>query len=263
MKGKIVNYGWKRDRADERDFKFERLVHLKALKTAALPSGVYLRKYCSEVTDQGQLGSCTANALTNLLEFNECVSGRGGAQFKFLSRLFVYYNERVLESSVNQDSGAELRDGIKTLAAQGVCPENEWPYAINTFTNKPSAKCYTDALPYAIHSYYSLTTLNDMRACLANKQAFVFGFQVYDSFESDAVANTGVLNMPGPSEQLLGGHAVMAMGYNDAQKRFLVKNSWGRGWGLKGNLDGYFTIPYAYLTDPNLASDFWTVVKDV
>src|SRR5271157_4519833 len=92
-----INYGWRRDRPDIRDFKFERMVTLKTLRTTALPAHVYLRRFCSQITDQGQLGSCTANALTNLLEYNECANGRGGKQFKDLSRLFVYYNERVLE----------------------------------------------------------------------------------------------------------------------------------------------------------------------
>lgn len=258
-----INYGWRRDRPDIRDFKFERLVSLKAFRTTALPTHVYLRRFCTEVTDQGQLGSCTANALTNLLEYNECANGRGGAQFKYLSRLFVYYNERVIEQTVTQDAGAEIRDGIKSLAASGVCPENEWPYIENQFASKPSDQCYTDGTPYKIHSYYALSTLDDLRTSLANGNPFVFGFTVFESFESDAVANTGIVPMPQSNEQILGGHAVMAMGYNDAQQRFLVKNSWGTNWGLKGELGGYFTIPYAYLTDPNLASDFWVVIKDI
>jgi C1A family cysteine protease len=260
-KGKI-NYGWIRQKPDIRDFKFEKLVQLKALRVQALPDHIYLRRCCSEVTDQGELGSCTANALTNLLEFNECASGRGGPEFKNLSRLFVYYNERVLENSVSCDSGAELRDGIKVLAAQGACPEDLWPYVVERFMINPPPACYQAAIPYRIHSYYALRTLHDMRTALANGHPFVFGFSVYDGFESDEVANTGVLNLPGPREQLLGGHAVMAMGYNDKQRRFLVKNSWGRNWGLPGELGGYFTIPYDYLTNPDLASDFWTIVRD-
>lgn len=258
-----VKYGWRRDRPDIRDFKFERMVKLKALRTASLPSHVYLRRFCSEVTDQGSLGSCTANALTNLLEFNECAAGRGGAQFKDLSRLFVYYNERMLEGATGQDAGAELRDGIKTLAVQGVCAETEWPYVENKFAMLPTVQCYADALPYRIHSYYTMNTLTDMRVCLANGNAFVFGFTVYESFESDTVANTGIVPMPKAREQVLGGHAVMAMGYNDAQQRFLIKNSWGKHWGLKGELGGYFTMPYEYISNSALASDFWTVVKDV
>jgi C1A family cysteine protease len=94
-----------------------------------------------------------------------------------------------------------------------------------------------------------------MRACLADGYPFVFGFTVYTSFLSKAVAQSGVLNMPGPNEQVDGGHAVMAVGYNDAQKRFLIRNSWNTNWGMKG----YFTMPYAYLADRNLSDDFWTI----
>lgn len=255
-------YGWRRQKPDARDFTFEKLARFKALRTQALPDHAYLRRFCTEVTDQGELGSCTANALTNLLEYNECAAGRGGAQFKNLSRLFVYYNERVLEGSVSDDSGAELRDGIKVLAAQGVCPEDQWPYIASQFAVNPPSTCYAAAVAYRIHSYYALSTLNDMKSALANGRPFVFGFTAYESFESDEVAATGILNMPTTTEKVVGGHAVMAIGYSDKQQRFLVKNSWGKDWGLKGELAGYFTMPYGYLTSPDLASDFWTILRD-
>ncbi len=94
-----------------------------------------------------------------------------------------------------------------------------------------------------------------MRTCLADGYPFVFGFTVYESFESATVARTGRANLPKPGEKVLGGHAVMAVGYNDKQKRFIVRNSWGTGWGKKG----YFTMPYAYLDDRDLSDDFWTI----
>ena len=262
-------YTWKKQKEDARDYTFEQFATLKKISTTGLPSTVNNRLFCSAVEDQGQLGSCTANAWAGLLQYNECKNGRGGKLYNDLSRLFIYYNERVIENSVNTDSGAELRDGATSIAKQGVCIEKEWPYNINKFTIKPTAKCYTDALPNIIHSYYSLdstnstTLLNNLKSCLAAGQCFVFGFEVYDYFESDQMANTGVLQLPQPSESDLGGHAVMAIGYNDSQQRFLIRNSWGKGWGLKGNLDGYFTMPYAYITNPKLASDFWTVIRDI
>ena len=148
-----------------------------------------------------------------------------------------------------------LRDGIKTLAKQGVCTEFKWPYTISQFTKKPTANCYKEASDHQITSYQRLTTIDEMRSCLADGYPFVFGFTVYDSFESATVARTGTVNMPKSGEKVLGGHAVMGMGYNDKQKRFIIRNSWGTGWGKQG----YFTMPYAYLDNRNLSDDFWTV----
>lgn len=263
-------YSWKKQAQDDRDYKFHRLSALRKFSTsAAISKVVNNRMWCSAIEDQGDLGSCTGNAWVGLLEYNECKNGRGGSLFRDLSRLFLYYNERDIEGTVNDDSGAELRDGAKALATYGVCMEYQWPYDITKFTNKPSEQCYTNALVNKINSYYSLDgktsdeTLTNLKTCLFNGQCFVFGFQVYEYFESQQMADTGILQMPQANEELLGGHAVMAVGYNDYEQRFLIKNSWGKGWGLKGTNDGYFTMPYEYITNPDLASDFWTVVKDV
>jgi C1A family cysteine protease len=172
------------------------------------------------------------------------------------SRLFIYYNERVMEHTVNSDSGAQIRDGIKSVNQQGVCPEAEWPYDIATFTDEPSQQCYADAQLHRAVSYARVVqTLNQMKGCLASGYPFVFGFTVYESFETQQVAQTGHAPMPTPNEQVLGGHAVMAVGYEDAHHWFIVRNSWGTGWGMQG----YFTLPYAYLLDTNLSSDFWTI----
>jgi C1A family cysteine protease len=163
----------------------------------------------------------------------------------------------VIEHDVKQDNGAMIRDGIKSLAGQGVCAESLWPYVISQFAKKPTAACYAKAKQHSISSYQRLETTDEMRSCLADGFPFVFGFTVYESFESAAVAKSGVVNLPKASERTLGGHAVCAVGYNDAQQRFIVRNSWGDDWGMKG----YFTIPYAYLADRNLSDDFWTLRK--
>ena len=148
-----------------------------------------------------------------------------------------------------------IRDGIKTLAKQGVCSEKSWPYKISKFAEKPAVACYKEASEHQITSYYRIPTLDGMRACLAEGFPFVFGFTVYESFESQQVAKTGTVNMPKKSEKALGGHAVMAVGYNDSKKRFIVRNSWGEDWGMKG----YFTMPYAYVANKDLSDDFWTI----
>ncbi len=248
--GKKLGYGWVPDLPDQRDLLYG------ALRKAppALPASTDLRKHCSPVENQGNLGSCTGNSLAGAVEFLE---RKDGVAFQNVSRLFIYYNERVIEHTVSQDAGAMIRDGIKSLVKQGVCAEAQWPYVVGKFTVKPSATCYKAALTHTVTAYARLSTLQDMRTCLADGYPFVFGFTVYESFESSQVAKTGVVPMPKPREKVLGGHAVMAVGYDDGQKRFLVRNSWGTGWGM----NGYFTIPYDYVDDRNLADDFWTIRK--
>jgi len=250
---KIQRYGWVPDLPDARD-------HLYAAPPqylSKLPTQVDLRDRCpKEVYDQGQLGSCTANAIGAAFEFNLLRQGQGD----FMpARLFIYYNERVMEGTVDSDSGAMIRDGIKTVSKQGVCPESSWPYDTAKFAEQPSAECYTEALQHRVASYQRVSrVLNQMKGCLAHGFPFVCGFSVYESFESDDVARTGVVPMPDvATEQLLGGHAVLAVGYDDADQRFLVRNSWGDGWGM----GGYFTMPYSYLTERSLASDFWAILQ--
>ena len=239
------HYTWKPDLPDHRDHLFASLN-----ATVPLPDHVDLRTACPPVVDQGQLGSCTANALAGAMGYLHA----GAAAF---SRLFIYYNERAIEGTIKSDAGAMIRDGIKTLAAAGVCQETVWPYNIAKFKNKPVAAAFKVALADRITGYQRLNTLDDMLQCLAAGRPFVFGFTVYTAFESAAVAQTGVLNMPAHGEKVLGGHAVMAVGYDQAARRFIVRNSWGTGWGQAG----YFTIPFDYLTNRNLSDDFWTIIK--
>ena len=241
-------YGWVPDRPDQRD----KLYSAIAAPPKKLPASVDLRPLCSPVEDQGQLGSCTANALVGTLEFLERKAGKPVTD---LSRLFVYYNERAIEGTISEDSGAMIRDGVKSLVNQGVCAEPKWPYVITKFAQKPSAACYKEGLTHQVQSYHRILTLQEMRSCLAEGYPFAFGFTVYESFESAAVAKTGKLDMPKAAEKTLGGHAVVAVGYDDAAKRFTIRNSWGADWGLAG----YFTMPYDYLSNRNLSDDIWTL----
>jgi C1A family cysteine protease len=215
-----------------------------------------LRSLCPPVYDQGQLGSCTANAIGAALEFDR--RKQGLADF-VPSRLFIYYNERVIEGDPQADNGAQIRDGIKSVAAQGVCFEqgaNAWPYDIAKFADAPPAACYTAAEANQVLKYARVTHhVQQMKGCLAAERPFVFGFTVYDYFESQEMAQSGVLQMPAAGEKVVGGHAVMAVGYDDSTQMFIVRNSWGPDWGQKG----YFMMPYAYLTDANLADDLWTI----
>ena len=244
------SFGWLPDLPDQRDLMYS--APMMIMKK--LPAVVDLRAKCPPVYNQGQLGSCTANALSGAFEFS-----RKKEKLKdFMpSRLFLYYNERVLNKTVNSDSGAFIRDGIKTLNVNGICPETEWPYVPAKFADKPPKKCYDDALKSTIKSYQRLTNTNlpQLQSCLSEGYPFVFGFTVYQSFESPEVASSGMLAMPNPKEKVVGGHAVMAVGYDDSKQCFLIRNSWGADWGLKG----YFYMPYGYITSSHLCDDFWTI----
>ena len=241
-------YGWIPDLPDQRDYLYSTRFRIPP----ELPEHVDLRPFCSRVENQGALGSCTAQALTGAMEVLE---KKDAVPFQDLSRLFLYYNERVIIGTVGYDSGATLRDGIKSLAREGVCAERRWPYVIARFKKKPGAVCYREAADHQITSYHRMLALDEMQACLAEGFPFVFGFAVYESFESTEVTRTGVVQMPEKAERVLGGHAVLAVGYSMPDKRFLVRNSWGTRWGQRG----YFTMPFAYLEDRSLSDDFWTI----
>ena len=194
-----------------------------------LPPQVDLSNQCPPVYDQGELGSCTANAIAAAIEFERMKQQLPN----FVpSRLFIYYNERVIEGTTASDSGAQIRDGIKSVAAQGACSETEWKYDITQFATQPPDQCYQDALKDKVVQYSSVSqVLNQLKGCLASGYPFVFGFTVYESFESPAVAQSGKAPMPGAGERAIGGHAVLAVGYDDSQQRFIVRNSWGRRLG--------------------------------
>jgi C1A family cysteine protease len=243
----VAWYGRIPDKPDKRDFKYEPPSLL-----ATLPPRVDLRRLCPPPFDQGYLGSCTANAIAAALMVDLRKQRRKVTK---LSRLFLYYHERVIEGTVSSDSGAQIRDGMKAAAKIGVCTEAHWPYSPRHFRREPRAKAYMDATDCRIETYRRLLPgLRAMKACLSSGYPFVFGFTVYEGFESAAVAHSGKVELPGRGERQVGGHAVLAIGYDDTRQRFRCLNSWGANWGDRG----YFTIPYEYLTDSHLAGDFWT-----
>lgn len=246
----IAWYGWRKDSLDSRDRKYTAPARIV---TAPLPTAVDLTNKCPPVFNQGALGSCTANAIGSAFQFEQ---RRQQVEEFAPSRLFIYYNEREMEGTVDVDSGAEIRTGIKSVAKQGVCSEVMWPYNIDRYKTRPHASCYDEASTHQALVYMRVTqTLDQLKCCLAEGYPIVFGFMVYASFESSYTSGTGRMKMPLPNEAIVGGHAVMAIGYDDTERAFIVRNSWGEDWGIGGN----FWMPYDYIADPNLASDFWTI----
>lgn len=231
-----------------------------------IPPVVDLTGLCSPIQDQGPIGSCTSHAMSGMLEFLELGFFRqkismqpeefAGVGLQHPSRLFIYYNERLIEGTTQQDVGASISDSVRSVVQYGFCNENIWLYDISKVLIEPQKASYDQALRHRASSYRQLG-LNDLLPCLASGYPFIIGFQVYSSFESPQVSATGIMPMPQWGDQHLGGHAVLVVGYDIYNQQFIVRNSWGVSWGM----GGYFRMPFQYLSNPQLASDFWTIVK--
>lgn len=244
-------YKLKQDKTDERDRNFRST--LSKLRII-LPKAVDLRSSCSPVVNQGELGSCTANAIASgLREYLELRTGK----LTPLSRLWLYWEERRLEGTIDEDSGASIRDGMKILHKYGCPPEIDWPYDISKFTQTPPPVSFSDAIQYKISEYHRVSNVMALKTALAEGYPVVIGIKIYESFESVQVAQTGVVPLPKQGEQYLGGHAVLVVGYKDDEQYkdngiVICRNSWGVSWGDKG----YFYLPYSYFSDNVI--DMWT-----
>ena len=245
----LRTYRCRRDPVDERDIRYS------IGSPTELPPIVDLSTvtFMPSVLDQGQSSACTAHAISNAFLFVHRKEGKVDMDYQ-PSRLFIYYNERSMEGTINEDSGAVIRDGIKSINQFGVCHENLCPFLIEAITVRPSNEAFVDVLNYKALSYKRISNiLSDMKGCLAEGYPFVVGIMIYEALESEEVARTGILPMP--AGQCLGGHAVMVVGYDDVKQMFKIMNSWGSGWGDHG----YFYVPYAYLESTELANDLWTI----
>lgn len=249
----VRKYGWDKDQPDHRDFK-----RAAPPITATLPPiCTGMLQMCLPVYNQATLGSCTWNGTTFEMQFARQFARLKDGE-KNLSRLFGYYLTRLQEGTVKQDSGAQIRDCMKVAANSGCCFEMTWPYDVAKFARKPSAAAYAEAKTMESLVYESVRQdINHIKYEITQNLPVIFGFTVYASFESDEVAKTGMMPMPGKKEQNLGGHCVVAIGYDDSKQAVLCRNSWGSEWGV----NGYFWMPYAYITNPDLASDFWVISK--
>ena len=243
-----VNLIWKADKIDTRDYKYQ-------ITAKASLNIVDLRNYCSPIEHQGSLGSCTGQAIASAIEL---LNKRNG-NYKDISRLFIYYYERLILGTVNYDSGAYIRDGIKATNHYGASLESYWPYNIRKFRLEPVNEAKSDALNRKVTRYERVNDFNGCIDALTNGYPVIIGFHVYQSFMSANVAKTG--NMPYPNtkrEKLLGGHAVLLVGYNKTKKVFIARNSWGTNWGD----GGYFYMPFNVVTNTSMSSDYW-IIKSV
>ena len=244
----IPKYHWTRDKVDKRDY-------LYAPTVVKLSTYVDLRPYCSPIEDQGRLGSCTGNAIAGAIE----LLMKRNNKFADISRLFIYYYERLLENTVNYDSGAYIRDGIKACYTYGIATENLWPYDISKFRNRPSIDAVNDASKRKVKLYERVTDFNGVINAIDNGYPVTIGFDVYSSFDSPTVARTGIMPYPNiKKEKLLGGHAVLIVGYNKNNDTFIVRNSWGKYWGD----NGYFYMPFQVIKNNTMSGDFW-VIKSI
>ena len=244
----IPKYHWVRDKADKRDYPY-------TLSGSQQSNIVDLRNYCSTIEDQGQLGSCTGNAIAGAIELLENRENRT----LDVSRLFIYYYERLIEGTVNYDSGAYIRDGIKACYTYGAPTENLWPYNISKFRTKPTNAAIIDAAKRKVKLYQRAADFNAVIDAINSGYPVIVGFNVYSSFDTKAVTNTGVMPYPNVNkEKLLGGHAVLIVGYNKNNNTFIVRNSWGKYWGD----NGYFYMPFQVIQNNKMSGDFW-VIKSI
>lgn len=217
------------------------------------------RKRLPAIYDQGQLGSCTANATATAFRYDAMLDSKDPGD---LSRLWIYYQERKLENDLGKgDTGAMGSDAFKVAQHTGVCKEADWPYTDNQSValGDPPAGATGDELHYKLTKPYATPqrSIQAFKAVLSNRQTISFGFTVYESFESSSVASSGIVPMPQQGERVLGGHEVLCVGYLKKEPHYaLIRNSWGTGWGLKG----YFLMPWSYLLDSRLAGD-WTTIQ--
>jgi C1A family cysteine protease len=238
---------WKVDKVDTRDYKYQ-------LSSVLNPNFVDLRSHCSPIENQGTLGSCTGQAVAGAIEL---LNKRGG-KHNDVSRLFIYYYERLILGTVNYDSGAYIRDGIKATNKYGASLESLWPHDIRKFRQEPITEAKNDALNRKVTRYERVNDFNGCVDALSNGYPVVMGFYVYDSFMSKNVARTGIMPYPNTKrEKLLGGHAVLLVGYDKRKKVFIARNSWGTNWGDKG----YFYMPFDIIK-PSMSDDYW-IIKSV
>ena len=220
------------------------------LETPYLPLTVDLRSKMPPIDDQLSLGACSADAIVAAVEYirPELVG----------SRLFVYYNERLLNKKVAFDSGSSVENGMKAVSIYGVCEESLYPYRVDHFTDVPSAEAYANGLLHRVLDYKQIDLdMNTMKNCLAGGIPFIASIVIYSSFQRKSDEDLCMITMPTSTQENYGGHAVLICGYDDSKQSWILRNSWGTSWGAKG----YCYLPYVYLLDSSLCTECWAVTS--
>ena len=255
----IKGMGWKPDLPDYRDHISELPAQVQQLKV--LPDEFDLSGGMPPVYDQGNLGSCTANAIAGVVQYQQIRQNVPEGQ-NVPSRLFIYYGEREIEDSIPYDAGAFIRDGMKVVKNLGAPPESDWPYVISTFTQRPPDNAYTNALKYQTLKYArAYRASHILRSHIVARKPLIFGFTVFESFWNSAGNFPYVCAMPSDNDSIDGGHAVVITGYKKSDQYgyiYKIRNSWNTSWGDRG----YFYMPEAYLLDRGLSDDFWTITLE-
>lgn len=238
--------GWRKQPEDSRDYQLH--AYRPDILLAALPSSVDLRGVNQPpIQNQGSLGSCVAWACVRAYRF---VQRKQQSPDFDGSELFTYYNARAYQGWQNQDSGSYLRDGIKALVDYGNADEAIWPYQIQRFTEKPPLAAYVNATQHQATRYLTVpNVLEQVKAVIASGYPVVFGIPIYQNFPQ----GSGVEMIPDPVGQVIGGHAMTIVGYDDQVPGFLLANSWGTNWGR----EGYAWMSYRYFGQQ--ASDLWMI----
>jgi C1A family cysteine protease len=250
-----------------------KFAHIEKELSTAYPQIVDLGPKQSPVWDQGNSGSCSGYSSKSAIEYLELREIAAKApvgvsnpfvwatgKFTPVSADFIYWGEREIEGTTDTDAGATtLLDACTVLHTKGAAREAAWPSIPGNLFKCPTSAAYADAAKHKLPRYYGvMQVLTEMQRCLANGFPFLAGIAVYDSFMTDAVAATGIVPYPQATEQMLGGHAILIVGYNIITRRFKFKGSWGPSWGQSG----YGELEFPYVLNPNLAGDFYTLRLD-
>lgn len=246
-KNKIRFYGWKKG-----SNKTKALLYSPAKHILPLPSYVDLQPKCPFIYDQEDLRKCAGNTSSGLTQYlmrkHEYVDWMP-------SQLALYYWNRMQKGNTSENNDDSLQDAMNSLIKFGVPHESLWKYEPKNFTIKPEKAVWSDGYWHSVKIGLSVEqNIETIKSCVAEGSPIIFGMMVYSYFESPEMKKNGILKMPTSNDKILGGHAVMAVGYDDHTKMIKIRNSWGGKWGK----NGYFFMPYDYILNPYYCDDFWT-----